>query len=405
MRPRSSNVTKLVASDQQLAAAASRLAEHDTIAIDIESNGLFKYKATLCTLQIASPSEIVIVDALSVRLGPLRDALGPSGPKKVIHDIAFDARILTEAGILLGNVFDTSIAARMLGRTATGLASLLGELGVTVDKKLQHHDWTERPITAEQLRYLSDDVAHLTDLADKLSAELRERGIEEAVEEETRYRLAQAIASIEVVDRRPPYVRLKGVDRVPEADLPILRRLAELREAKAREIDVPPYKVLAPDVLFAIARAKPRTLDELAQVKGATSGQRARSMAAAMLEAVAGGLADVEIPREERAMLERPRLPPAIAKARRAREASLTAWRRATAKTRAVDEQVVLPGHCLQDLADLDASKLDDEQLTQAITGVKGVGAFRVARDGEAIREALRRTKGAAEGDRSEDPS
>ena len=57
----------------------------------------------------------------------------------------------------------------MLGRTATGLASLLGsELGIAVDKKLQHHDWTERPIQSHHLRYLADDVVYLEALADKL---------------------------------------------------------------------------------------------------------------------------------------------------------------------------------------------------------------------------------------------
>ncbi|MBX3204104.1 MAG: HRDC domain-containing protein [Labilithrix sp.] len=382
----------LVTREAELRDAVARLLRASRVALDIESNGLFKYRATLCTMQLATDDEVVIVDTLAAPLGPLAELLGPGGPRKIVHDVAFDARILAEAGLVLGNVLDTSLAARMLGRTATGLASLLAsELGITMDKKLQHHDWTERPLRSQHLSYLAEDVLHLGDLADRLSAELDapaesgERAIADAVEEETRYRIAQAIAAAGSVDPRPPYVRLKGVDRAPREELPILRRLADLREAKAKSLDVPPYKVVGPDVLFAIAKAKPKTMADLERVKGATGGHRARSLAPAMLEAVAAGIAEAGvIPADERAMLERPRLPPAVVKERRRRESRLTAWRKAEAKRRGVDEQVILPGHCLQDLADLpDGSSLD------AVAAVPGIGAFRVARDGASLVAAL----------------
>jgi ribonuclease D len=79
-------------------------------------------------------------------------------------------------------------------------------------------------------------------------------------------------------------------------------------------------------------------------------------------------------------MLERPRLPAAVAKARRAREGRLTSWRRAEAKRRGVDEQVILPGHCLQDLADL-----DDGASLEEVARIPGIGAFRVTRHGAAL--------------------
>jgi ribonuclease D len=376
----------LVTREDELRAVAARLSRAKRVAVDIESNGLFKYKATLCTMQLATTDEVVVVDTLAASLEPLAQLLGPDGPRKIVHDVAFDARILAEAGLPLANVLDTSLAARMLGRTATGLASLLSsELGIAMDKKLQHHDWTQRPLEPQQLRYLADDVLHLEALAERLWKEVEERRIDDAVEEETRYRLAQAVASTGTVDPRPPYVRLKGIDRVPKDELPILRRLAELRENKAKKLDVPPYKVLGPDVLFAIARAKPRTMADLARIKGATGGSRARSLAPSMLEAVTAGIADRgALPEEERAMLERPRLPGPVIKARRARESRLTSWRKAEAKKRGVDEQVVLPGHCLQDLADL-----PEEATLEAIAAVPGIGTFRVERDGAAIQAAL----------------
>ena len=370
---------QLVADAAELARAATRLAGAGRLAVDVESNGLFKYKATLCTIQIASADEVIVVDPLATKLDALRDLLGAAGPRKIVHDVSFDARILADVGIALGNVLDTSIAARMLGRQATGLASLMKELGIELDKKLQHHDWTLRPIGPVELQYLSDDVVHLEALAQRLEAELEATGIGDAVEEETRYRLAQAIASSGIVDPRPTWVRLKGVDRAPREDWPILRRLAEIREARARALDVPPYKVIGPDVLFAIARARPTTFAELDRIKGATSGSRARGIASAMVEAVHAE----PVPEAELAFFDKPRPPAAEIKARRGRETRLTSWRKAEAKARGIDEQVVLPGHCLQDLADL-------EDLSPAgVAAIPGLGAFRAKRDAEAILRAI----------------
>ena len=364
----------LVSTAPELEALASELTARSPIALDIESNGLFKYRAGLCTLQLAAEGAdglaAYVVDSQAITLESLTALLSEHGPRKIVHDIAFDARILAENGIILGNVFDTSLAARMLGRQATGLASLLqSELGLTVDKKLQHHDWTERPITELQLAYLEGDVIHLPALAAKLKAEIETQNIAAELEEETRYRLGQAAASVAAGDPRPTYVRLKGIDKVSRDEVAILRHLAVVREDEARALDVPPYKVLGPDVLFAIAKVKPRTPEDLAKIKG-FAGHRARQLAGQYLMAVQRGLDDPTVPAEDEHFLERPRLPQGVAKARRSREHRLNAWRRAEAKKRGVDEQVVMPGHCLQDLADLEGATLAD------VAGVPGIGAF-----------------------------
>jgi ribonuclease D len=377
----------LVTREAELRRAATRLGERGRVAIDIESNGLFAYRAKLCVVQLAAKGEVFVADPLAVPMDGLRALLASDDVAKVVHDVAFDARILAEEGIHLANVQDTSLAARMLGRTATGLASLLAsELGVPLDKKMQHHDWAARPLDRRAIAYLAGDVIHLEALADKLFSEVDGRGIRAEVDEETRYRLAQARESVDAADPRPPWVRLKGADRAPAEDLPILRRVAELRESRARELDVPPYKVLAPDVLFAIARAKPRTMEDLTRIRGATQG-RGRALARDVLEAVAD---PGDVPDDERAMLVRPRLPSGLAKLRRAREQRLTKWRKDEAKKRGVDEQVVLPGHCLQDLADV------PEATLEAVAAVPGIGAFRVERDGAALVAALAAQKDGA---------
>ncbi len=382
-------VPLLITREDELARVAERLSRSPRVAFDLESNGMHAYRATACIIQLWLPpgpgpgprdGEVIIIDAHATSLLPIGDLLASETTEKIVHDVAFDARILAEAGVFLANARDTSLAARMLSRPATGLASLLEtELGVRIDKKLQQHDWGERPLTREMLTYLAGDVLNLSALADRLFAEVNERGIADEVEEETRYRLASAIAGANAADPRPPYVRLKGIDRVPAAELPILRHLANIREDLARELDVPPYKVLGPDVLFEIAKKKPETLDDLAKIRGAMGGRRARSIANELLDAVVAGLEDGAIPPEDQVWFEKPKIPGATLRARRAREQRLTRWRKEEAKKRGLDEQVILPGHVLQDLADLDEPKLD------TLAKVPGIGAFRVARHGEEL--------------------
>ena len=374
----------LITREDELTKAAERLSRSPRVAFDLESNGMHAYRATACIIQLGCEGEVIVVDALATSLAPLGDLLSSPHTEKIVHDVAFDARILAEAGVHLANARDTSIAARMLTRPATGLAALLeSELGVHIDKKMQQHDWAERPLTAAMVTYLAGDVLHLSALADRLFGEVAERGIAAEVEEETRYRLGQAIAAAGTEEPRPAYVRLKGIDRVPQAELPILRHLANIREQLSRELNVPPYKVLGPDVLFAIAKAKPSNLDELANIRGAMGGRRARSIANDMLDAVTVGIEDGAIPDEDRIWFEKPRIPSGVLRARRAREQRLSKWRKDEAKRRGLDEQVILPGHCLQGLADLEDITLE------AIAQVPGIGAFRAERDGPALIAAL----------------
>jgi ribonuclease D len=254
---------------------------------------------------------------------------------------------------------------------------------VHIVKTMQQHDWRVRPLDERMLGYLSADVVTLEALERKIWSELGERGIEEAVLEETRYRIASAMAAAQQPEIVPPYARVKGAGRLSERELAALRVIAELREREAERRDVPPHKVASADALLAIARARPTTSDELARIRGlSTVLPVARTFAVDLLRALS--VAGDKIPEDERTYFEPVRMPAAEARARRQRETRLIAWRRAEAKRRGVDEQVVLPGHCLKDAVDVEVDGID------ALSRVAGIGAFRVQQDGEAILQALR---------------
>lgn len=363
----------LVDRAQALSSVIERALEARTIAVDVEGNGLFAYRAQLCTVQLAWEERghvvVAVIDTLRVPPAPLARLLGEEGPTKLLHDLTFDARMLLEAGVRLGNTKDTSVAARMLGRKATGLASLLAsELGVSLEKDLQQHDWSRRPLGERELGYLASDVLWLERLESHLTQEVERLGIVDEVASECAYKLESALAP--ALDKRLPYQRIRGADALRPLELAVLRRVAEVREMTAHKWDVPPFKIASNDLLLELARRRPTSKRELREIRGASG--RVATIADALLAGIRQGIEDGEVPEAER--IERPRPDRAVISARREREARLSTWRRAEAAARGVDEQVVLPGHCLQAIAAGDA--LDREAIEQ----IPGLGQSRALR-------------------------
>jgi ribonuclease D len=372
----------LIETPEALREAAAALASAEAIALDVEGDGLFKYRSRMCTVQMASRDRVAIVDTLAfdarAALGPL---LAETGPLKVIHDAAFDARLLRENGIALGRVFDTAVAARFLGEKSTGLAALLkARFGIDLQKEQQQADWGKRPLGADALVYLVDDVRYLLDLAERLREEIRAKGIEAEVEEECRYVLSRAAE--EPPEALPAWVRISGSLELPAAQQALLREVAEVREAAARRLDVPPFKVIGNDVLIAVAKRRPRTPADLAKIPGGAAG-RARAIGGDLLAAVRRAESLTAPPEEDLARVRRPSIPHDERQRRKEREQRLSAWRKETAKARGVDPQVVLPGHCLSDLGARGAASLDE------LRAIPGLGEVRVQRDGEVLLRVL----------------
>jgi ribonuclease D len=361
-----------------LASLCTDLLREPIVAVDVESNGLFAYTPRLCVVQIATPVAVFVIDSLKLDVAGLAEVFR-DGPATIVHDLGFDARMLHRAGAPLCRVHDTALAASLLGRPATGLGSVLkSELGLTVDKSLQHADWAKRPLGERELEYLATDVVHLFRLWEVLSAEAEAKGITSELTEETRYRLAEAARPGE--DDRPALARLKGVDRAKTADLPLLRALTEAREELARSLDVPAYKVVNADVLFAVAAERPTSLARLERIPGAHRG-RGRALSRTFLELVQK--THPPLTAEELAAIHPTKLPEPERRERRAREDRLTAWRKAEAERREVSPQVVLPGHVLRRLSSR-APKTVHE-----LANVDGLGSFRVERYGDALLSAL----------------
>ncbi|HEX3802249.1 MAG TPA: ribonuclease D [Solirubrobacteraceae bacterium] len=290
-----------VAASAELARAAGRLG------IDTEFMSEGRYRALLCLTQVAvedagEPTGIrtILIDGLdqSVDVRPLAELLADPEVEVVLHAGRQDVAILRRAWETeLTNVFDTQIAAGFVGESAqAGYANLIGSvLGLRVGKTASYTRWDARPLTAEQLSYAAEDVAHLLQLADEIQRRLHETGrLEWAIEECRRLEAA--------TDERDPETAWERLPRVGQLDpqaRAVAKRLAAWRERTASNEDRPVGQVLQDPPLLELAKRHPRSADALQQIRGIhPSFIKRRS--AELLEAISAGLSDPPIPREAR---------------------------------------------------------------------------------------------------------
>jgi ribonuclease D len=290
-----------VAECAELARANGRLG------IDTEFMSEGHYRALLCLSQVAvedpgEPSGIrtILIDGLdtSVDVQPLAQLLADPEIEVVLHAGRQDAAILRRAWHTeLTNIFDTQIAAGFVGESAqAGYGNLIGSvLGMRVGKTASYTRWDARPLTAEQLSYAAEDVAHLMQLADELKARLDGTGRLEWALEECR-RLESA------TDERDPdtvWERLPRVGQLDPQSRAVARRLAAWREQIAAAEDRPVGQVLQDQPLLELAKRHPRTLDAIGQIRG-IHPPVVKRRGNELLEAIRAGLADPPIPRDGR---------------------------------------------------------------------------------------------------------
>src|SRR6195256_1482664 len=108
----------LISTTADLAEVCARMARHPFVTVDTEFLRETTYYPLLCVIQMASPDEAVVIDALAegLDLQPFFDLMGDEKVLKVFHAARQDIEIVWhEAGILPHPIFDTQVAAMVLG--------------------------------------------------------------------------------------------------------------------------------------------------------------------------------------------------------------------------------------------------------------------------------------------------
>lgn len=369
---------RLLEGDAAIAALVSDLCRTgEPIAVDLEADGMWAFRSSICVVQIATRDETFVIDPTTLTdLSPLAPLFSADAPTAIFHDVSSDARLLWDSPLgAHGAIFDTQIAARFLGYTRLGLAAIAEALlGVPLDKGLQTHDWRKRPLTDEHLRYLAGDVIHLHAIYDRLQERVAAADLSEAVLEETRYVIAQARAAVEEFHRTPAWARVKGIGGLPEGQLAKVRLFAEVRAKIAAIHDIPETRLIPNDALLWMARNPQAVLDDPRAVRAKCSPEERQWIAEVAREA----LKPARLPEEERAFIPRHERD-ADDRVRQRLEASLTAFRAGEAAAAAREVQAVLPGHCIRDLARIRPKSFDE------LLSVPGLGRQRADRYGAAL--------------------
>ena len=254
---------------EDLEAFAKRAASSSVLAIDTEFMREKTYFPMLCLLQMATDDEVVIVDPFAVtNLHCLKDLMRNESVVKLFHAGTQDLEIIyREVGALPWPLFDTQIAATLMGHTQQiGYANLVhAECGVALKKMDSFTDWTRRPLTDSQLSYAAEDVIYLPKLYRSMRKTLKEKGRLGWLDQDfkdlvdpTRYK----------INPRERFRRLKRASTLTRRQLSGAREMAAWRESRAIARDIPRKWVLTDEQIVEACKREARTVDELYMVRG-----------------------------------------------------------------------------------------------------------------------------------------
>ncbi|MEE8441195.1 MAG: 3'-5' exonuclease [Spirochaetia bacterium] len=245
-----------IGKDSQLVDYLQRLKEREirVIALDLEGEfNLHVYGERFCLLQAFDGREEVVVDPFTTSIDLIKQFLENRDLLKIMYDCASDRALLFKSHrIAMNSILDLRPAVDLLGFQKQDLKSVLdAALGVYEPgnkKRFQQHDWTRRPIDPSAISYALEDVRHLFALKEALIDRLVKAGQMESYILENLKRQDRT----PVVDRKPGIFRSGRHARLSRDQQKEFRRIYDIRERCARELDLPPNTVLANNDLFAV---------------------------------------------------------------------------------------------------------------------------------------------------------
>lgn len=254
----------MISTQEQLAAFLPVVKSAAWLALDTEADSLHAYPEKVCLIQISTAAGDRLVDPLAgIDIAPFLDAL--AGRELIFHAADYDLRLLRKHHEFTPSViFDTMLAARLLGERQFGLSSLVEKfLGVKLDKGSQKADWARRPLTEKMETYARNDTRYLKPLEEKLNSELRAKGRLGWHQESCAQLIVECSRPV-VVDEDAIW-RIKGSTFLDRRALAVLRELWRWREREALAANRPPFFVLAHEkmVELSVAVAEQRPVEHL----------------------------------------------------------------------------------------------------------------------------------------------
>jgi ribonuclease D len=211
----------------------------------------------------------------------------------ILHAASQDLPCLREVGLDPARIFDTELAARLLGLPRVGLGTVVEELlGIHLAKEHSAANWSTRPLPEAWLVYAALDVELLPDLRDKMAPLLIESNKVEIAEQEFQAVLAKEAKP----PRADPWRKLSGVHSLRgQRNLAVARELWLARDALAQQLDVAPGRLVPDASLVAAARLSPSNKHALANLRE-FSGRATRTELDRWWNAISAGLTTSDLP-------------------------------------------------------------------------------------------------------------
>lgn len=336
--------TELVWVDQpdHLLQVVEELAAADILAVDTESNSLYAYQEQVCLIQFSTRTRDYLVDALLLDdLSPLARIFSSDRILKVFHAAEYDLICLfRDYGFRFDFLFDTMIAARILGYQQVGLGALLEKyFAISMNKKYQRANWGQRPLKADMIEYARMDTHWLIPLQEQLRKELEDSDRWLLALEDFR-RQTEGIEDT-TESSEEDFWKIRGARDLKPEKAAILKALYQFREKKAEEQNRPPFKVLSNQALIEIAQTAPQHKEELfllPSLSDRQAGRYGRQLMAAVEEArLAAPVTPPHHRRPENGVLDRIDL--------------ISEWRKRLGRQLGVPSDVILPRDVLQRIA------------------------------------------------------
>lgn len=255
-------------SPDQIENLCRQIANEPWIALDTEFLREKTYYPKFCLLQIAAPGWVACVDPLAITdLTALFEAIYQPNIVKVLHSCRQDLEIFYQiTGKIPGPIFDTQIAAPLLGfQENPGYAMLVSSfLNVNLSKAHTRTDWSERPLSADQIQYAADDVIYLCKIYTTMCEQLAALGRLHWLESDF-----ALLNNPELYQLSPEnaWLKIRGKNKLTGKQLSIMQSLSEWRERTAQQENKPRNWLMQDDMLLELAKLQPVTLADLAKIR------------------------------------------------------------------------------------------------------------------------------------------
>jgi len=240
-----------------------QLGRAERVAVDTEFHAERRYIPELFLVQVQIPgADGWIIDPLVDDLLPgIADAL--CRVPWLVHGGSQDLRLMHRAlGGLPEDIVDTQIGAGLAGeRYPMGYGKLVSaHLGIDLPKSATLSDWSQRPLSPEQLRYAIDDVARLPELWGAIVAEVEALGREEHLAAACRDYRAHWMVEPEPADAWRRIAAAEGMDARSRS---VLREVCAWREKKAQDKNQPPRSILHDGLVIEVSKRPPGSVGAL----------------------------------------------------------------------------------------------------------------------------------------------